>query len=187
MFWFLMSLALSSIFLFVAVFIARRFGNGSACLLAIAVTVVSIVFMAPAFTIHCFLTFVFSLGCLTGRTQPREFVICSVVAMVLSYGFFTLQTVDEMRNLEALRVEFPVESLEDRLAYESKEALTEITPADYEISEDVETRLQQLEEERQYRGGMRHWMLSVLHEGKSQGFSRISFAKIQTSRVRIGK
>jgi hypothetical protein len=169
--WLLMSLVLSSIFLFVAVFVARRFGNGPACLLAITVTVVSIVFMAPAFTIHCFLTFVFSLGCLTGRTQPREFVICSVVAMVLSYGFFSLQAVDEMRNLEALRVEFPVESLEDRLAYESTEASTETTPVDYNISEDVETRLQQLEEEREYRGGMRHRMLLVLHESNVHDFA----------------
>jgi hypothetical protein len=155
-----------------------RFGARGICWLSAAVVVPSCLCFSPALALQSLLTFVVTLGCLAYRATPRTVTWAAVGAMVTSHGLIVSMAAPELLTLSKLRKEFPLQSVSDRLAYETKAngALARAeTASEIHLSPNVEQRLVWTEESQNpvknwYDRNVRRRMLTSLHNRTSDEF-----------------
>jgi hypothetical protein len=143
---------------------------GTACALAWGGLVLGTCIASRAFLLEAVLTGVAGLVCLWARAGGRSFLVCSLGGAVLAYGVFGGLAAWEIRGLVR---RYPMESLDQRLAYERRGAGRGL-PAGGEAS-GTEARLVRIEEEldfsRQNAGHhYRNYALEMLHEDRVQRF-----------------
>lgn len=157
-------------------------GIAGACTLSAVLTTVSGLFVClafPAFSLQAALTFVFLLVCIPFRHKPRVIRFAPIAAMAASYGFFLWQAVADVQNVAQLRAKYPLVSVADRLAYETRitdiAAPSEAGSGPLALSSVVEQRLAEREDRRTrtelpWRHN-RRTMLASLHTRKADEFA----------------
>ncbi|MBI3863391.1 MAG: hypothetical protein HY290_15990 [Planctomycetia bacterium] len=175
-------LSLGLIWAFRACARSAYWGMGGACLLAAGVTIV-LVFLCRLFflavALQSALSFVLIFGCIVFRRKPKAVLPVSIAAMIASYGFFLITAFSKIQELSALRVRYPLESVADRLAYESNAVNrgvgVEAASHAATLSPEIEARLAMHEEQRartnQPWRHNRRTMLAALHTRKSDDFA----------------
>ncbi len=122
------SLCISAVFLVVVNLLARRnkgAGMASALTFSGIVTICSVAAMmvvsSLALIIANFAVSGVALLCIWTSARPRYFAVGSVVATLAAYVYVGWSvSLPDIRRWEEMQSKYPVESLEDRLAYESR-------------------------------------------------------------------
>ena len=116
-------------------------------------------------------------------STPRAVVAAFLIAMVVSFGFALSVSVSEIHRLARLRQEFPIESLSNRLAYESRVPPVDASPMTSTftpLSRDVEMQLVEVEN-RRHHGNRPAWRdhdrarrLAELHQQTADRFAVVA-------------
>lgn len=157
-------------------------GIAGAAMLALGVAILPFFFFCdffPALTLQSALTFLLLLACGVFRLKPRLAFPMSIGAMAVSYGFFMVSGLIEIRELSKLRGEYPLESLSDRLQYEARatdeSSRGESASEPLNLSPKVEQSLgyteQLFDRSNQRWRHDRRTMLASLHTRKSDEFA----------------
>src|SRR5579872_6973835 len=139
-------------------------GMAGACFFAAIVTVLSVFpfrLFFQAVALQSALTFLLLFGCIVCRRNLKSVVPVCIAATLASYGFFFVNAYSGLQELSKLRVQYPLQSVSDRLAYEAKAterlAHGEIVASPQPIlSERVEQHLV-ANEERRTQADSRRW------------------------------
>ncbi len=127
------------------------------------------------FGAHAFFNLLACIVFALARVRTRTFAIGLCLVMFAVYGFAIYSGIDEMRELSALKVRFPFESLRNRLAFENGSASAEPTPDQpILLVSTVATHLDEQDQrlDTRYRYASRAWALQQLHENTAQHFAR---------------
>jgi hypothetical protein len=191
----LTSLLLSAVFLGSVFVIARsRFGIGGVCWLsAVSFFAFGLWSPSPAAFLQALLTFAASLGCLFFHAKPKALLTSSVCVAALSYGFILYISVAELRELQQLREEYPLESMVQRLAYERNQQVATSQHDDSvrtpPLSADMGHLLSDFE--MRGRGNFRRAVLSSLHDLKrdqfaiARGFGSVRMLRVTKEGIEI--
>jgi hypothetical protein len=121
------SLGISAVFLVIVNLLARRRGgSGMSSAIAFSGVVASFSLFAmmgfsiPAVIYTAGLVAVVGFICWLFGSQPRYFALASVVVTLFAHVFAGWSGLDEIRRWEEMKSQYPLESLDDRLAYETR-------------------------------------------------------------------
>ena len=117
----LVSCVISAGLIWVVSALARSpyWGKAGVCGFCAVATVPFLFCFFPAVALQSVLTIGLTLVCGAFRSKPKFVTWAAAGAMVVSYGSMLGMSVSELRELSRLRKEYPVESLSNRLAYET--------------------------------------------------------------------
>jgi hypothetical protein len=157
-------------------------GIAGACVLCAGAAIGSGLFVCltfPAFAVQSTLSFVLLLVCMPFRRKPRVILSASIAAMAASYAFFLCKAIVDVQEMSRLRGRYPLQSIAERLAYETRETdmpvVTKWLAASSALNPVVEQRLA-LREDHRARTEMpwrhnRRTMLASLHNRKADQFA----------------
>lgn len=184
MFLFVVVFSLSVGFTFVLYFVARYVGNRAALGLSAAATFLSFCVIMLPLSGHFFVCSILLLGAALKGAKPRVAVFCSIAGMVVSYSLVAFNVRSTMNELESLQKDYPIVSLEGRLAYEQKATEAGESP---ELSAQVQNQLERFEEMRDFGQPIRTEMLELLHGDLTQEFAAAQgFGVGRMMRIRRG-
>jgi hypothetical protein len=181
------ALIVSTVLLAIIYAISRSHWGVRGVLLPLTITtVLFFCLMSPPVFLQSLLTLIIASVCCAFRWGSKVLMPASVAAMVVSYALAFLITTAELNHRAALRVQYPVESLADRLAYEvprstpvqRAEGSTTVEP----LNEPIEKELRRLED--RPNGSWRSYMLEKLHDRTvdefvvAQGFGPVRMAGV---------
>jgi hypothetical protein len=99
---------------------SSRGGMGGACLIAGFCVVFSLLYLhSLVLMLNSLLIGLAALGCLWGGLRPQLFRTCSLAATAISYILVSAHSIVVLKENANLRQAFPLESVADRLAYET--------------------------------------------------------------------
>jgi hypothetical protein len=162
-------------------------GVGGACWLAGGATALLAFVCSPALFLHAVGSFVLALFCAGLKLGPKAVLSTSLAAMAASYGLVLSMSLGELRELNRLRAEYPVESVAERLAYEEER----VQPASAMpvLAGEVEQRLGHREERGSY--SYRSHMLARLHDRAQDefvlatGFGPVRMLRARRERIEL--
>jgi hypothetical protein len=175
---------------------SRSGGKARVILFSFVATVPFLFCFSPALALQCVLTAVFTMACAAFRWKPRSVFFAAVGAMIASYGLVIGMSVSELHTLARLREKYPVESLSNRLAYESRgrgvRPDAAVEPQERHFSSDVELHLAKFDAESFHgRSNMRQYMLSSLHVRSAdafvvaRGFGPVRMLGVRAERIEL--
>lgn len=167
---FLGVLAIGLVLLF-NILASSRFGM-KAVLTASVLLSFPMMFVFGVCWLQCVATFFLSIVCLLFKIRPKTFQVCSIVALLVNFAWATWIGVSSLLEIQTLRRKYPIESLAERLAYESQPASrvnsAEMAPTESEFDPDVWQRMKDLRYSE--RGNVRRSSLNTLHEAYRDDF-----------------
>jgi hypothetical protein len=164
-----------------------RHGTAGVCWLTAVTTVPFLFIGSPALLLHSVGSLVLALACAAFRLGPKAVLSASMGAMVASYGLVLSMSLGELRELEQLRAEYPLESMTGRLAYE--EPIVEHGLPAPVLNGKIEQRLSNFEQGG--RSNSRSYMLASLHNRTqdefvmASGFGPVRMLRVRQERVRL--
>lgn len=182
-------LLLSVLFVVCVTVMARtRSGMGRACWFSgLTAVTLGVFIIFPVVALQALLTFFACVVCLCFRFSVKTLAVSSVVLMFASYGFALFMSMRELHKLAELRESYPLESMTDRLAYE-----TESSPAGSKLlplSDDVEKQLVAFEQ--RLDSNTRRYMLESLHSRTqnqfvlARGFGNFRMGSVRKEQIEL--
>jgi hypothetical protein len=168
-------------------------GTAGVCWLAAVLTFVALCALTPATGLQALLTFLISLGCLASGATPRTVVRACVVAMLASYALVLSFAAHELYTALNLRAQFPLESVSERLAYETaaRGLRREMQIERTELARDAERRLSSFEDQGDWKSDLRRHSLAALHDRTrdefviARGFGPVRMMGIHTDFIEL--
>jgi hypothetical protein len=127
------------------------------------------------FGVHAFFNCLACMVLAIARVRTKTFAVGLCLTMFAVYGFAISSGFDEMRELSALKMRFPFESLSDRLAFEDESPSAKpSTDQPIHLVSAVANNLDEQDKrlDSRYRYASRTWALQQLHEHTAEQFSR---------------
>lgn len=124
------------------------------------------------FFVHAFFNFILCIPLVIFRPRRTAFAIALISLMVAVYGFAFREGAAELRRLQALRVQYPFESLAKRLEFEKKSSNPKSGPQESVfLAANVAANLDDQDERQGMRYYRRAWALRELHESTYSHFA----------------
>lgn len=153
----------------IAVGLRRGGGAPVVVLIAVAGTFLFMCVMSVAVALQSLLTVVVATACWICRARPRTVFLGSLAAMAASYAFVLWTSIPDVRRRAELRETYPLESLSERLAYETRRPADQASdPAPVKLAAEVQTHLNAFEAQRTM--SYRARQLEALHDRTRDAF-----------------
>jgi hypothetical protein len=137
--------------------------------LGIGILAMLATFVSLALLINVVTLMLFGAYCARRPVLPRKtLVMCIAVCALISFVGGMLPGISQNHQLQAIRTEFPIKSLVNRLSYERRNRTTTLT---LQLSPVVLTKLSRDEQELS-AGSYREWQFKRIHERNFELFSR---------------
>ena len=132
------------------------------------------------FGVHAFFNCLACMVLALASVRARTFAVCLCLTMFAVYGFAIYSGIDEMRELSALKVRFPFESLRSRLAFEdASPSAKPTTDQPIHLVSVVDTNL----DEQDKRLGSRE-QITLVALGHSNSFMKTQLRNFLSCRIR---
>jgi hypothetical protein len=148
---------------------AYRSSRGVAALLAIGGVFggFPIGFVFPVFFLHAFFNAIMCAVLIPYKPRPRTFGIALVCLMMAVYALKFYRASEKLRELQALKTQFPIESLSNRLSFEQNangSKMSVATPSQLSATVDANLQRQEKETQESMRFHRRYSRASALEE-----------------------
>jgi hypothetical protein len=124
------------------------------------------------FFLHALLNLVACLIFLPARVRPRTFAVALSAVAVAVYGLAFWNGAAAIRALQALKLRYPFESLDGRLAFERNRQPAIAETGRVPLSRVVASNLAEFDEQLDFSYVQRAWALRDLHENTYRHFAR---------------
>jgi hypothetical protein len=124
------------------------------------------------YLVHAFFNFLLCIPLVIFRPRRSAFAIALTGLMMVVYGFAFAEGAAELRRLQALRIQYPLESLAKRLEFEKKSPNALPVPQpDVSLAANVTAHLDDQDDRHDIGYYRRAWALRELHESTYSHFS----------------